>query len=152
MSLCIYKLRYTIISLLPNLFVFSFRIIMCPLVMDCFMYYNLLSHPPFQYLYCPDSSSGRFFHLIPAPSLVFEPFLLVVLSLFLLAFFSPFSFFSPPLHLSLPGTLCTSSLPALGVLQRTLVSYHREVYEKPRPKHKVVSSLGNTTVSRPFIR
>ena len=59
---------------------------MYPLVMYCFMYYNLLSHPPFQYLYCPDSSSGRFFHLIPAPSLVFEPFLLVVFILFLSTF------------------------------------------------------------------
>ena len=105
---------------------------MCPLVMDCFMYYNLLSHPPFQYLYCPDSSSGRFFHLIPAPSLVFEPFLLVVLILFLLAFFSPFSFFSPPLHLSLPGTLCTSSLPALGGKQQPLgCSCTSELSSKP---------------------
>lgn len=114
---------------------------MCPLVTYCFMYYNLLSHPPFQYLYCPDSSSGRFFHLIPEPSLVFEPFLLVVLILFLFAFSSPFSLFSPtpaPLSSRCPLYFLSTSP---GSSSKNSVSYHREVCEKPRSKHKVKSAV-----------
>ena len=106
--------------------------------MYCFMYYNLLSHPPFQYLYCLVSPSGRFFHLIPVPSLVFEIFLLVVLILFLFAF-SPFSFFSPtpaPLSSRYPLYFLFTSP---GSSSKNSVSYHREVYEKPRSKHKVKS-------------
>ena len=114
---------------------------MCPLVTYCFMYYNLLSHPPFQYLYCPDSSSGRFFHLIPAPSLVFEPFLLVVFILFLFTFSSPFSFFSPtpaPLSSRCPLYFLSTS-PVTS--SKNSVSYHTEGYEKPRSKHKVKSAV-----------
>lgn len=114
---------------------------MYPLVMYCFMYYNLLSHPPFQYLYCPDSSSGRFFHLIPAPSLVFEPFLLVVFILFLFTFSSPFSFFSPtpaPLSSRCPLYFLSTSP---GTSSKNSVSYHTEGYEKPRSKHKVKSAV-----------
>ena len=114
---------------------------MYPLVMYCFMYYNLLSHPPFQYLYCPDSSSGRYFHLIPAPSLVFEPFLLVVFILFLFSFSSPFSFFSPtpaPLSSRCPLYFLSTSP---GTSSKNSVSYHTEGYEKPRSKHKVKSAV-----------
>ena len=114
---------------------------MCPLVTYCFMYYNLLSHPPFQYLYCPDSSSGRFFHLIPAPSLVFEPFLLVVFILFLFTFSSPLSFFSPtpaPLSSRCPLYFLSTSP---GTSSKNSVSYHTEGYEKPRSKHKVKSAV-----------
>lgn len=114
---------------------------MYPLVMYCFMYYNLLSHPPFQYLYCPDSSSGRYFHLIPAPSLVFEPFLLVVFILFLFTFSSPFSFFSPtpaPLSSRCPLYFLSTSP---GTSSKNSVSYHTEGYEKPRSKHKVKSAV-----------